>query len=126
MVSAEAVCTQSFLEYAHNLLSRQQLDRILIDECHLTIATIDYRPCMSQLGWYIRQIRMQTVWLTGTLSPVLQEEFIAEQAGQAKSHQRIYQPAEHLVHDQPREWGGDFNREGCYSGSSLLAPKGSV
>jgi hypothetical protein len=50
----------------------------------------------------------------------------AQKAGQPKSHQGIHQPAELLVHDQPREWGGDFNREGCYSGSSLLAPKGSV
>jgi superfamily II DNA helicase RecQ len=31
---------------------------------------------MSQLGWYTRQIRAQTVWLTATLLPVIQEEFI--------------------------------------------------
>jgi superfamily II DNA helicase RecQ len=76
IVSAEAVCTQGFLEYAHALVRRQELDRIVLDECHLTITANDYRLCMSQLGWYVRQIRTQTVWLTATLPPVMQEEFI--------------------------------------------------
>ena len=31
---------------------------------------------MAQLGWYVRQIRTQTVWLTATLPPVMQEAFI--------------------------------------------------
>ncbi|KAE8445097.1 hypothetical protein EG329_013812, partial [Mollisiaceae sp. DMI_Dod_QoI] len=31
---------------------------------------------MAQLGWYIRQIRTQTIWLTATLPPVMQEQFI--------------------------------------------------
>jgi len=76
IVSAEAACTESFLEYAHSLVRRQQLDRIVIDECHLTITANDYRPCMAQLGWYLRQVRTQTVWLTATLPPLMQEEFI--------------------------------------------------
>jgi len=76
IVSAEAVCTETFLDYARGLVSRQKLDRIVIDEGHLTITTSDYRPCMAQLGWYIRQIRTQTVWLTATLPPVMQEQFI--------------------------------------------------
>jgi superfamily II DNA helicase RecQ len=77
-VSAEAACTESFLDYARTLVSRQQLDRIVIDEGHLTITTSDYRPCMAQLGWYIRQIRTQTVWLTATLPPVMQEQFVEQ------------------------------------------------
>lgn len=76
VVSAEAVCTEAFLTYACVLVSRQKLDRIVIDEGHLTITTSDYRQCMAQLGWYIRQIETQTVWLTATLPPVMQEEFI--------------------------------------------------
>ena len=75
-MSAEAVCTESFLEYAHLLANRQQLDRIVIDECHLTITANDYRKCMSQLGWYVRQIKTQTVWLTATLPPIMQDDFI--------------------------------------------------
>ena len=75
IVSAEAACTQGFLEYCHVLVSKQKLDRIVIDEGHLTI-TAHYRLCMTQLGWYVRQIRTQTVWLTATLPPVMEEEFI--------------------------------------------------
>ena len=33
IVSAEAACSQSFLEYAHVLVSKQKLDRIVLDEC---------------------------------------------------------------------------------------------
>jgi superfamily II DNA helicase RecQ len=73
---AEAVCTESFLEYAHLLANRQQLDRIVIDECHLTITANDYRECMSQLGWYVWQIKTQTVWLIATLPPIIQDDFI--------------------------------------------------
>ncbi len=75
-MSAEAAYSQSFLEYAHVLVSKQKLDRIVLDECHLTITASDYRPCMARLGWYVQQVRTQTVWLTATLPPVMQEEFI--------------------------------------------------
>jgi hypothetical protein len=84
IVSAEAACSQSFLEYAHVLVSKQKLDRIVLDECHLTITASDYRPCMAQLGWYVRQVRTQTVWLTATLPPAMQEEFI--------EHNKLVQP----------------------------------
>ncbi|WKT53608.1 Helicase superfamily 1/2, ATP-binding domain [Fusarium oxysporum f. sp. vasinfectum] len=76
IVSAEAACTESFLEYANQLCSRQQLDRIVVDECHLTITAGSYRRSMSQLAWRVRQIRTQTIWLTATLPPVYQELFI--------------------------------------------------
>ena len=76
IVSAEAACTQSFLEYCHTEVSKQRLARIVVDEGHLTITASDYRPCMGQLGWYVRQIRTQTVWMTATLPPVMQEQFL--------------------------------------------------
>jgi superfamily II DNA helicase RecQ len=75
-VLAEAACTQSFLEYCHIKVSKQELAHIILDEGHLTITASDYRLCMAQLGWYVRQVRTQTVWLTATLPPVMQEEFI--------------------------------------------------
>lgn len=84
IVSAEAACSQSFLEYAHVLVSKQKLDRIVLDECHLTITASDYRPCMAQVGWYVRQIRAQTVWLTATLPPIMLEQFI--------EHNKLVQP----------------------------------
>lgn len=76
IVSAEAACTPSFLEYAQGLIGRQILDRIIVDECHLTVTTSDYRPRMLELGWYIRQLRTQSVWLTATLPPSMEDEFI--------------------------------------------------
>jgi superfamily II DNA helicase RecQ len=61
IVSAEAVYTKTFLDYARGLVSRQKLDRIVINKGHLTITISDYRPYMAQLVWYILQIRTQTV-----------------------------------------------------------------
>ncbi|RAL58160.1 hypothetical protein DID88_002364 [Monilinia fructigena] len=78
IVSAEAVCNDSFLEYAQGLVFRQKLDRIIMDECHLTITTSEYRSCMTQVGWFIRQIRTQSVWLSATLPPVMEELFIEQ------------------------------------------------
>jgi superfamily II DNA helicase RecQ len=68
---AKAACTQGFLEYCYILVSKQKLDRIVINEGHLTIIASNYRLYMAQLGWYIRQIRTQTVWLTATLPLVI-------------------------------------------------------
>ncbi|RAL65544.1 hypothetical protein DID88_001109 [Monilinia fructigena] len=49
-----------------------------MDECHLTITTSEYRSCMTQVGWFIRQIRTQSVWLSATLPPVMEELFIEQ------------------------------------------------
>ena len=54
IVLAETVCTQGFLEYCYILVSKQKLDRIIINEGHLTITASNYRPYMAQLDWYIR------------------------------------------------------------------------
>lgn len=78
IVSAEAACTEAFLEYANMLQSRQELDRIVVDEAHLTVTASDYRQSMKDLGWYVRQIRTQTVWLTATLLPAMEEEFVMQ------------------------------------------------
>jgi hypothetical protein len=56
LVSVEAVCSEQFLEYAQRLAMRQQLDRVIINECHLTITVSNYRDSMVQLGWYLGQI----------------------------------------------------------------------
>jgi hypothetical protein len=76
LIAAESACTEQFLDYAKGLALRQQLDRIIVDECHLTITASDYRPCMSLLGWHLRQVLAQTVWLTATLPPAMQEQFV--------------------------------------------------
>lgn len=75
IVSAEAGCTERFVEYVGLLNSRQQLDRIVVDECHLTVTASSYRRSMSQLRWQVRSVPTQTVWLTVTLPPVFEEPF---------------------------------------------------
>ncbi|PNP50722.1 hypothetical protein FNYG_15934 [Fusarium nygamai] len=89
LVSAEAACTERFLEYANRLCDRQCLDRIVIDECHLTITAGNYRRSMSQLAWHVRRVRTQTVWLTATLPPAYQELFL--------EHNKLVRP--HIVRE---------------------------
>ena len=78
LVAVESACTEQFLDYAKGLALRQQLDRIIIDECHLTITASSYRPSMALLGWHLRQVPTQTIWLTATLAPALEEAFIQQ------------------------------------------------
>ncbi|KYK53950.1 hypothetical protein DCS_05899 [Drechmeria coniospora] len=75
LVSAELAYSSAFLDYAHNLVTRQRLDRIVIDECYLTLTAVDYRKCMGELGWYVSQLRTQSVWLTATLPPSMEAAF---------------------------------------------------
>jgi len=73
-VSVEAAGTKEFLKYARSLLAQQKLDRIVVDECHLTVTAVEYRPSMIDLTT-IRTLRTQFVYLTATLPPSLQAEF---------------------------------------------------
>jgi superfamily II DNA helicase RecQ len=74
LVSTEAACTKAFLIYAQRLVTAQALDRIVVDECHLTITAADYRESMVNVA-LIRQIRTQFVYLTATLPPSMQPAF---------------------------------------------------
>jgi hypothetical protein len=49
IILAEAMCTKTFLNYTRGLVSRQKLDRIVIDKGHLIITTSDYCLCIAQL-----------------------------------------------------------------------------
>ena len=73
-VSVEAACTSDFIWYARSLVNRQKLDRIVVDECHLTVTAVEYRPKMIDLT-NIRALRTQFVYLTATLPPSMQNEF---------------------------------------------------
>jgi hypothetical protein len=46
----EAIYTKTFLDYTYGLVSRQKLDRIIINKGYLIITISDYRPYMAQLG----------------------------------------------------------------------------
>ncbi|KAK6439524.1 hypothetical protein LTR95_004275 [Oleoguttula sp. CCFEE 5521] len=73
-VSVEAAGTREFFKYTRALIAQQKLDRIVVDKCHLTVTTIEYRPSMIDLT-AIRMFRTQFVYLTATLPPSLQTEF---------------------------------------------------
>ena len=74
LVSAEAVSSKEFIKYARRLVAEQKLDRIVVNECHLTVIAADYRASMIEFT-AIRSLRTQFVYLTATLPPCIQAEF---------------------------------------------------
>lgn len=73
LVSVEAASQPSVIKYARSLIDDQRLDRIVLDECHLTIMAADYRDSVVELR-QIRSLRTQFVYLTATLLPSMQAE----------------------------------------------------
>ena len=51
---------------------------MIVNEAHLTIMASGYWEAMVQLGWCVRQIKVQNVWLTATLPPSMQDEFLKQ------------------------------------------------
>jgi superfamily II DNA helicase RecQ len=49
LVSAEAVLSKDFMEYARRLIVEQKLHRIVVDECHSTVVAAEYRPSIIEL-----------------------------------------------------------------------------
>ena len=43
LVTVEAASTKDFMKYARTLVAQQKLDRIVVDECHLTVTAASYR-----------------------------------------------------------------------------------
>jgi superfamily II DNA helicase RecQ len=74
IVSIEAASTRDFFKYAQGLVRHQRLDRIVVDECHLTVTAAEYRPAMVDVAT-IRCLRTQFVYITATLPPSMQAEF---------------------------------------------------
>ena len=68
IVSIEAASTRDFIKYAQGLVCHQKLDRIVVDECHLTVTAAEYRPAMVDVAT-IRCLRTQFVYMTATLPP---------------------------------------------------------
>lgn len=75
IVSAEAAGSDNFLQWAAELSVRGKLDRVVIDECHLTFTAADeYRRKLRGLV-RLRSLGCPFVFLTGTLLPLRQWEF---------------------------------------------------
>lgn len=74
LVSAEAALSKGFAKYARSLIAEQKLDRIVIDECHLTVIAAEYRSNIFELT-ATRSLRTRFVYLTATLPPSMRAEF---------------------------------------------------
>ena len=72
---AEAASSDDFLQWAADLRVWGELERVVIDECHLTFTTTnEYRRKLRGLV-LLRNLGCPFVFLTGTLPPLCQREF---------------------------------------------------
>jgi superfamily II DNA helicase RecQ len=75
LVLAEVASSNNFLQWATDLRIRGELDRVVVDECHLTFtATNEYRRKLRGLV-LLRNLGCPFVFLTRTLPPLCQREF---------------------------------------------------
>jgi RecQ family ATP-dependent DNA helicase len=77
LVQPEAVVGKMFAQYLNKLQGLGQLDRIVIDECHTVLdSKPDFRPEMRKAGAVMMDRGVQMVYLTATLSPSKEAEFL--------------------------------------------------
>ncbi|EED17281.1 DNA helicase, putative [Talaromyces stipitatus ATCC 10500] len=74
LVSVEQAVHINFRTLLLRLQLANQLDRVVFDECHLTLTASSYRKRMALLPT-LRDIQCQMVFLTGTLPPIMMAEF---------------------------------------------------
>jgi hypothetical protein len=65
-VSVEVAAKHPFRQYARRLYDTGNLERVMIDECHLVQTSAHYRKHMTQLS-ELRQFRVPFVYMTATL-----------------------------------------------------------
>lgn len=65
-VSVEVAAKHPFRQYARRLYDTGNLDRFMIDECHLVQTSAHYRKNMTQLS-ELRQYRVPFIYMTATL-----------------------------------------------------------
>ncbi|KAM6504552.1 hypothetical protein FSOLCH5_015458 [Fusarium solani] len=75
LVSAEAAVTDDFLQWAADLSVRGRLDRVVIDECHLTFTAAETYRAKLRCLVLLRSLGCPFVFLTGTLPPLRQRDF---------------------------------------------------
>jgi superfamily II DNA helicase RecQ len=77
LVQPEAAVGKMFAQYLNKLQGLGQLDRIVIDECHTVLdSKPDFRPEMRKAGAVMMDRAVQMVYLTATLSPSKEAEFL--------------------------------------------------
>jgi superfamily II DNA helicase RecQ len=76
LVTPEAAMTKTFSTFVNGLAGRYQLDRVVMDECHVVLdSSREFRPKMRRLGAEMIQMGVQMIYLTATLPPRDEEEF---------------------------------------------------
>lgn len=77
-VSVEVAAKHPFRQYARRLYDAGNLDRFMIDECHLVQTSAHYRKNMAQLN-ELRQYRVPFIYMTATL-PLRMENILFQAA----------------------------------------------
>ena len=76
IVTPESAVSKTFSTFLNELQGRRELVRIVFDECHTVMdSTPDFRPQMQQLG-ALSTREVQMVFLTATLPPHTEPEFM--------------------------------------------------
>jgi superfamily II DNA or RNA helicase len=89
-VTPESAATEDFYSFITGLIVRQQLDRIVIDECHMVLgASFRFRPEFLKLGRTVISFGVQLVFLTATLA-VRDEEWFRRLTGIDTLHSHIF------------------------------------
>ena len=68
--------TKGFTDFVNKLIVRQELDRVVIDECHIVLDSLsEFRPKLLELGKVVGDWGVQILFLTATLPPKDMDEF---------------------------------------------------
>ena len=73
LVSAESCVSSSFMAFLHRLDHMGRLARIVIDECHETVVSVDYRTSFMEL-LILRSAKVPIVLLSATLPPSMEDD----------------------------------------------------
>ena len=75
LVSIESITEDIFITLVQSLINNNNLDRIILDECHLLITALNYRSIMFKFKELLL-LSTQFVFLTGTLPLSFEKELI--------------------------------------------------
>ncbi|KAL7917034.1 hypothetical protein ACQKWADRAFT_326779 [Trichoderma austrokoningii] len=89
-VTPESTASDGFHSFITGLIVRQQLDRVVVDECHMVLgATFRFRPEFLKLGRTVISFGVQLVFLTATLA-VRDEERFRQLSGVDMPHTLVF------------------------------------
>lgn len=76
-MGVEMAVSEEGLQYLRQLHYREQLDRVVLDECHLIVTASRYRRAMRQ-SQLLRQVPVQFVYLTATLPAYVRQTLVEQ------------------------------------------------